>query len=297
MAQNPLAPPPPSNDVALGRWLFLLWKRLTTTGQILWGAIGFSGSDLTDIETRNHNDLQNLNAGNYRHLTETQYNDLTDGGATTLHTHTGLVATTITVSDAGSDTSTYILLSGNATGDEAVLSDSSLTWNASTNSIVAGGFTHSASGFTTTTSSGPYVGISSASGDSNLVYAIRATDASSSNERICSLQAENEAVSNPFVATFQMVIMTDGSTQMRFLVCDAGTRTDRRTDTIRLDYKGIYCTSSSTSKAEGFTHCAAAAGAPSGTPTNPTGNVPLYYDTTNNKLYVYNGAWKSVTLT
>lgn len=35
------------------------------------------------------------------------------------------------------------------------------------------------------------------------------------------------------------------------------------------------------------------AGAPSGVPA--TGNNSMVYDTTNNKLYIYNGAWKSVT--
>lgn len=39
------------------------------------------------------------------------------------------------------------------------------------------------------------------------------------------------------------------------------------------------------------------AGAPTGVPAGATGKVALQYDTTNNKLYVYNGAWKSVTLT
>lgn len=34
-----------------------------------------------------------------------------------------------------------------------------------------------------------------------------------------------------------------------------------------------------------------------GTPTSTTEKGEMIYDTTNNKLYVYNGAWKSVTLT
>jgi hypothetical protein len=56
---------------------------------------------------------------------------------------------------------------------------------------------------------------------------------------------------------------------------------------------GVEVGSGTTSMTSGFTHIPAAAGAPTGAPTNPTGNVPMYYDTTNNKIYVYNGAWRS----
>ena len=51
-----------------------------------------------------------------------------------------------------------------------------------------------------------------------------------------------------------------------------------------------------TSATDGFLYIATCAGAPSGTPTSFTGRVAMVYDTTDNKLYVYNGAWKSVTL-
>lgn len=47
---------------------------------------------------------------------------------------------------------------------------------------------------------------------------------------------------------------------------------------------------------EGFVYIPAATGAPSGTPTSITGRVALYYDTTNNRFYVYNGAWRSVAV-
>lgn len=59
---------------------------------------------------------------------------------------------------------------------------------------------------------------------------------------------------------------------------------------------GVEVLAGTTTQAAGFLNCSAAAGAPTGVPTNPTGNVPLYYDTTNQRLYVYNGAWRSVLL-
>ena len=53
--------------------------------------------------------------------------------------------------------------------------------------------------------------------------------------------------------------------------------------------------SGTTSMTDGFTYIPTAAGVPSGVPTGQTGRVPLYYDSTNNYLYVYNGAWKRVS--
>ena len=87
MTQVPLAPPPPTKEPIFDRWAYLLWRRLTATGQILWSGLSFTGSNLTDIETRNHADLQNLNTTSYTHLTATNHTDLTDAGDSTLHYH------------------------------------------------------------------------------------------------------------------------------------------------------------------------------------------------------------------
>lgn len=49
----------------------------------------------------------------------------------------------------------------------------------------------------------------------------------------------------------------------------------------------------------GYIMIPSCAGAPTGVPADiPTGQVPLHYDSTNNQIYVYNGAWKkTVALT
>lgn len=53
----------------------------------------------------------------------------------------------------------------------------------------------------------------------------------------------------------------------------------------------------STSMSSGFFRIPAASGPPSGVPSTIAGVLPMYYDSTNDKFYIYNGAWKSVALT
>ena len=52
-----------------------------------------------------------------------------------------------------------------------------------------------------------------------------------------------------------------------------------------------------TSRTDNFAYLPTSAGAPTGVPTSYTGGVAAVVDTTNNRLYIYNGSWKYVTLT
>jgi len=122
-----------------------LWQRLTATGQILWDTISFTDSNLTDIATRNHADLQNINTATYTHLSATNHTDLTDAGDSTLHyhaadrdraNHTGTQALS-TISDAGtiaSQDADAVAITGGAIDGTAI-----------------GGTTKAAGGFTTLT--------------------------------------------------------------------------------------------------------------------------------------------------
>jgi hypothetical protein len=47
-----------------------------------------------------------------------------------------------------------------------------------------------------------------------------------------------------------------------------------------------------TTATKGFVMIPSCAGAPTGVPADiPTGQMPMVFDSTNNKIYVYDGAW------
>jgi len=86
--------PPPYRDKDLTgqswqKWFASITDALKTTAATLtsWSSVNKSGSNLTDIETRRHDDLQNLNTPTHTHLTASQYTELTGGGSTSLHGH------------------------------------------------------------------------------------------------------------------------------------------------------------------------------------------------------------------
>lgn len=77
-------PPPPINDKP-GSFTWLEWYRqlrdyIKISGSVPWYLIDFAGSDISDIATRIHNNLQSVQggaAGEKYHLTTNEYNALT----------------------------------------------------------------------------------------------------------------------------------------------------------------------------------------------------------------------------
>lgn len=66
MALNIPPPPNPNNDIndfSWKDWFRILRDSLVSAGAYAWSLINFSGSNIKDIESRNHNDLQNVQGG------------------------------------------------------------------------------------------------------------------------------------------------------------------------------------------------------------------------------------------
>jgi hypothetical protein len=84
---------------------------------------------------------------------------------------------------------------------------------------------------------------------------------------------------------------------IEFYTVQNGTTTQHRNLNITEDGSVILNHAALATNAQGgFLYLASCAGAATGTPNTNTGRVPMVYDTTNNKLGVYNGSWKWVTL-
>ncbi|MEA2937723.1 MAG: hypothetical protein QOC56_1227 [Alphaproteobacteria bacterium] len=89
-----------------------------------------------------------------------------------------------------------------------------------------------------------------------------------------------------------------GSMPSRMLFNTTATGAGAVTERLRLDSLGnvtIGTAALATGATDGFIYIPTCAGTPTGTPTAYSGRVPIVYDTANNKLYVYNGAWKGAT--
>ncbi len=90
---------------------------------------------------------------------------------------------------------------------------------------------------------------------------------------------------------------TANGAYINFVTTKKGTST--RLERMRIDDAGnviVGTAALATTATDGFLYIPTCAGTPTGVPTTYTGRVPIVYDTTGNKLWIYNGAWKSVAL-
>lgn len=75
-----ITPPPPNNieNSKIWRdWIQTLYVSIKNISGLKFTALDFSGSSITSLESRNHNDLQNIQGGftdDYQHLTTDQLN-------------------------------------------------------------------------------------------------------------------------------------------------------------------------------------------------------------------------------
>ncbi len=106
---NITLPPVPRDDNVEARtdWFNRMRDALSRLGTSLtWSVLDKTGSKLTDIETRNHSDLQNIQ-GNTFHITSSQASSLSSGLSVTITT-----AKLTTLGTDGSMTFTNGILTG-----------------------------------------------------------------------------------------------------------------------------------------------------------------------------------------
>jgi len=115
------------------------------------------------------------------------------------------------------------------------------------------------------------------------------------NEWIMSSDASNNFIIYGYDGTtYKTVIKSDWTNNITQFFKGGST-----TEAMRIDSPGnivIGTAALSTTATDGFLYIPTCAGTPTGTPTTYTGRAPMVLDTTNNKLYLYNGGWKGVTI-
>ena len=107
-------PPPPINDQP-GSFTWLEWYRqlrnyISTNGSVPWYIINFAGSNITDIATRDHDQLQNLDGG-----TAGEHYHLTLAEVTTTRTTTEYVTPTTGFNNTIADSTTNYIVEPSCT--------------------------------------------------------------------------------------------------------------------------------------------------------------------------------------
>lgn len=84
-----ILPPAPINELPNSYgwidWYVKLRNLINETNNLPWASVNKAGSNLADLQTRNHNDLQSVqggSAGQYNHLTNAQHTEATSVRAT-----------------------------------------------------------------------------------------------------------------------------------------------------------------------------------------------------------------------
>jgi hypothetical protein len=80
-----IIPPPPADFTPQNQWAWIEFYKqvrysINNATNVTWKNLNFTNSNLTDIQTRNHNDLQNIQGGaatDYQHLTTAQVTGIT----------------------------------------------------------------------------------------------------------------------------------------------------------------------------------------------------------------------------
>lgn len=335
MATN--LPPAPIRDpidhYTWEEWFRQLRERANSSiTSVSWGSIDFTGSNITSILTRDHNSLTTIQGGTsaeYYHLTSSEYTGTGSGDFVrkTAPTFVTNITNPITIggtaagsslelrSTSGTGTSDYVKITvgnnGNTeglrvvTGGQVVLGHTSAIAGVSsqlekfqqigtdgpTSSFGGHRYSNDASSYTIRTyksrsaSIGTETVINSGDKLSSIVgYGYDGAAYSPAGE--IKIESDGTPGTSDMPGRIILSTTTDGAASV--------------TERFRIDNKGnviINTAAISTSATDGFLYLPTCAGAPSGTPTSYSGRVATVYDTTNNKLYIYNGAWKSVTLT
>lgn len=95
-------------------WYRQLRNYISQSGSVPWGVIDFAGSSITDITSRNHNNMQNIQGGSvgaYYHLVKLLTNTVTYDFASI--TAASTATTTLTVT--GATTTDSVVLTGTNT--------------------------------------------------------------------------------------------------------------------------------------------------------------------------------------
>lgn len=101
-------------------------------------------------------------------------------------------------------------------------------------------------------------------------------------------------------ASRNWALRPDFTTFGDFVLLTSSTKTSAQLNTLRwrVNSGGSIVPGSAalaTNATDGFVYIQTCAGTPTGTPTTETGRVPIIWDSTNHKLYVFDGSWRGGT--